>query len=60
MSQIYSFDDFIIILADFKNPDEHKHLAYHIIVSLGGDMEWSIENENVVVYLIERILLSSK
>lgn len=48
MSQIYSFDDFIIILADFKNPDEHKHLAYHIIVSLGGDMEWSIENENVV------------
>lgn len=48
MSQIYSFDDFIIIHADFKNPDEHKHLAYHIIVSLGGDMEWSIENEKIV------------
>lgn len=47
MSEIIKFCNPMIILADYKNPEEHKHLASHIIISLGDEMEWLIENEKV-------------
>lgn len=47
MSEIIKFSDPMIILADYKNPERHKHLASHFIISLGGEMEWKIENKNI-------------
>jgi AraC-like DNA-binding protein len=47
MSKILRFRDPMMILADYKNPERHKHLASHIIISLGGEMKWQIENENI-------------
>ncbi len=47
MSKIFKSYDSMMILADYKNPEPHKHLAAHIIISLGGEMEWKIEKENV-------------
>lgn len=47
MSEILKFCDPMMIVADYKNPQIHKHLASHIIVSLGGKMEWHIENETI-------------
>ncbi|QZY56841.1 helix-turn-helix transcriptional regulator [Crassaminicella profunda] len=47
MSEIFKFCDPMMILANYKNPERHKHLASHIIISLGGEMEWQIENKNI-------------
>ncbi|AJD30546.1 helix-turn-helix domain-containing protein [Clostridium sporogenes] len=47
MSEIFKFSDPMMILANYKNPERHKYLASHIIISLGGEMEWEIENKNV-------------
>lgn len=47
MSEIFKFCNPMIILADYQNPKPHKHLASHIIISLGGEMEWRIENKNI-------------
>ncbi|HCQ88564.1 MAG TPA: AraC family transcriptional regulator [Clostridium sp.] len=47
MSEIFKFCDPMMILADYKNPERHKHLASHIIISLGGEMEWIVENKNI-------------
>ena len=47
MSQIYNFKDSFMIIADYNSPECHKHLAFHIIISLGGSMKWRIEDEEV-------------
>jgi AraC-like DNA-binding protein len=47
MSKIFKLYDPMMILADYKNPELHKHLAYHIIISLGGEMVWRVEKEEV-------------
>ena len=47
MSKIFKLYDPMMILADYKNPKPHKHLASHIIISLGGEMVWKIEQEEV-------------
>lgn len=47
MSEIIKFGNPMMILADYKNPEPHKHLAIHLIISLGGEMEWTIENNKV-------------
>lgn len=47
MSQIFKFQDYMIVIADYNAPKPHKHLASHIIISLGKEMNWQIENENV-------------
>lgn len=47
MSEIFQFDDHVMILADYKDPAEHKHLASHLIFSLSGEMEWKIGTEKV-------------
>lgn len=47
MSHIYNFKDSFMIIADYSSPEYHKHLAFHIIISLGGNMKWNIEDEEV-------------
>lgn len=47
MSKIFMLQDYMMLLADYKNPEPHKHLAEHIIISLGQEMEWQIEQEHV-------------
>ncbi|ACA56904.1 helix-turn-helix domain-containing protein [Clostridium botulinum] len=47
MSEILKFCDPMLILADYKSPERHKHLASHIIISLGGEMKWQIESKNI-------------
>lgn len=47
MSKIFKSYDSMMILADYKNPELHKHLASHIIISLGGEMEWKINEEKL-------------
>jgi len=47
MSQIFKFQDHMILIADYNDPKPHKHLASHIIISLGKEMNWQIENENI-------------
>lgn len=47
MSKIFKLYDHMMILADYKNPEPHKHLASHIIISLGREMVWKIEEEEV-------------
>lgn len=47
MSKIFKLYNPMMILADYKNPEMHKHLASHIIISLGGEMVWKIGEEEV-------------
>ncbi|CBZ02476.1 AraC family transcriptional regulator [Clostridium botulinum] len=47
MSEILKFCDPMLILADYKDPERHKHFALHIIISLGGEMEWQIGSKNI-------------
>lgn len=47
MSKIFKLYDPMMILADYKNPEPHKHLAYHIIISLSGEMVLKIEKEEL-------------
>lgn len=48
MSQIFNFQDHMIFIAEHNNPPaSHKHLASHIIISLGGEMSWQIEEEYI-------------
>jgi AraC-like DNA-binding protein len=47
MSEVFRFHDHMMLLADYKDPEPHKHLAAHIIVSLGQEMDWQIEQECV-------------
>lgn len=48
MSEFFQFDDHVMILADYKDPARHKHLASHLIFSLSGEMEWEIGTERAV------------
>lgn len=47
MSKIYKFHDHMMLLADYKNPELHKHLASHIIVSIGKEMTLQIDGKSV-------------
>lgn len=47
MSKIFKFNDHIMLVADYKDPKPHKHLAAHIIVSLDKEMQWDV-NGNII------------
>ena len=34
-----------MMMADYNDPEPHKHLASHIIISLEGNMNWQVEGE---------------
>lgn len=48
MSKVYNIKENIMMLADFNNPESHKHLASHIIISIDGNMKWQVEGEEIV------------
>lgn len=45
MSELMKFNDYIVIEAKYKDPQPHRHLAAHIILSLGGKLEWEIDGK---------------
>ncbi|MDO5521518.1 MAG: AraC family transcriptional regulator [bacterium] len=47
MSRVFYAEDHIMLMTDYKTPNMHKHLASHMIVSLGGTMKWNIEEKDV-------------
>ncbi|WP_455542869.1 helix-turn-helix domain-containing protein [Intestinibacter sp.] len=47
MSKVYNFEDNILLLSNYKQPQQHNHLAYHIMISLGDNIECTIENQTV-------------
>ncbi len=47
MSKMYDIEENLMMLADYNDPEPHKHLASHIIISLGEDMIWNVENEKI-------------
>ena len=48
MSKIYDIKENVMMLADYNDPETHKHLAYHIIISLGGNMKWKVNDEEIL------------
>lgn len=48
MSKFYDTKENIMMCADYSDPKPHKHLAAHIIISLGGNMEWNVDRQEVV------------
>ena len=48
MSKFYDIKESTMIYANYHDPEPHKHLASHIIISLGGNMIWDIEGEKIV------------
>ena len=47
MSEICQFADHIMLLADYKDPKLHKHLATHVMLSLGEKMDWYVNGEHI-------------
>lgn len=45
MSDIYMFNDHLIMISKNKIPQEHKHLAFHIIISMNKEIEWNIQGK---------------
>ncbi|BBF43672.1 conserved protein [Lachnospiraceae bacterium KM106-2] len=48
VSKIYRFRDYIMIGAEYRDPQLHKHLASHIMISLGEMMKWRVGNDEVM------------
>ena len=38
--------DHILMKSEYRTPDIHSHLAVHLIVGLGSELHYTIENEN--------------
>ncbi|WP_167957447.1 helix-turn-helix domain-containing protein [Anaerosporobacter faecicola] len=47
MTERYDFPYSTLLLADYADPKPHKHLASHLMISLGDEMEWRIGEDNV-------------
>ncbi len=47
MSYFFRSSDHIMLLADYTDPKPHCHLASHLIISLQGESDWTIDGEHV-------------
>lgn len=56
MTKLYEANNHILIDTDMLNPIEHSHMAAHMIVSLGGKIHVTSENEE---YECQGILIPS-
>lgn len=56
MTNIYCAKDHILLVANYSNPQVHKHWAKHLFISLSGPMNCIIEDKKVNCY---GIMLSS-
>ncbi|MBU3076035.1 helix-turn-helix domain-containing protein [Clostridium estertheticum] len=47
MTEIFYAMDHVLLIDDYNDPDNHKHLAKHLIISLSGEINCFIEDEQV-------------
>ena len=47
MSKLYEAHNHILLQADYQNPQEHRHMAAHILVSPDADMQVTACNQTV-------------
>lgn len=47
MSKELEFQEYVLLKVDYSDPKPHKHFAYHLILSLGERMTWSIEQKTI-------------
>ena len=47
MSKLYEAHNHILLQADYQNPQEHRHMAAHILVSPDRDMQVTAQNQTV-------------
>jgi len=55
MTDVYCAVDHVLLKADYNDPEQHRHWAKHLIVSLSGDISYVIENQ---VLSCEGIMIS--
>lgn len=48
MTEIFCGIDHVLLLADYNEPDKHKHWSKHLIINFEEDMRCFIEDEEVV------------
>lgn len=48
ISDIHYFKDHMLIFADYKTPDKHRHFAKHLILGLDSEMECTVENKGII------------
>lgn len=56
MTEIFWAMDHVLLLADYNDPEKHKHWAKHLLISLSGKINCFIEDEQVIC---EGIMISS-
>ncbi|GAA0179011.1 helix-turn-helix domain-containing protein [Clostridium sediminicola] len=56
MTEIFWAMDHVLLLADYNDPEKHKHWAKHLLISLSGKINCFIEDEQVTC---EGIMISS-
>lgn len=56
MTKIFFTTNHVLVEAEYDEPEEHKHLATHLIISLEGDLMCKVEEEMVIC---EGILINS-
>ncbi|GAA0076790.1 helix-turn-helix domain-containing protein [Clostridium sp. CTA-5] len=47
MTEIFYSMDHVLLLADYNDPERHKHLAKHLLISLGDEITCLVEDEQV-------------
>ncbi|WP_243150447.1 ribonuclease BN [Clostridium sporogenes] len=56
MTEIFCALDHVLLLADYNDPEKHKHWAKHLLISLKGNFNCLIEGEKISC---EGIMISS-
>ncbi|AVQ45375.1 helix-turn-helix domain-containing protein [Clostridium botulinum] len=56
MAEIFCALDHVLLLADYNDPEKHKHWAKHLLISLKGNFNCLIEGEKISC---EGIMISS-
>lgn len=47
MTEIFCAMDHVLLLADYNEPEKHKHWAKHLLISLGGEINCFIQDEKI-------------
>lgn len=47
MSKLYEAHNHILLQADYRNPEEHRHMAAHILVSPDTDMQVTSHDQTI-------------
>lgn len=47
MTEIFYSMDHVLLVADYNEPEKHKHWAKHLLISLGGEMKCFVKDEEI-------------